>query len=662
MDILEKLSSPYAPNLKTDEIYENLEVAIKNILMDNDVREKSPTSNFYSLTSNYIKMMIDDKKANANFLLSMVIKYTSNYMGLYLIGMLIRHGANPNVYFDARGYGNIHVICFTSLRRVSREQDPWALQTMHLLKMLGSDIFQPAYQYRDHDMHDLDTGFVRQVVDKSVENNELLEEGPSQKLVKDFVMTQGFEITENSLEWLDYKSEDTVINMLVASDNLKLFKNLINREAFDQVVRQNIEASTDFLIRLSTASAMNIASELNKENFVYIEDLINAQPLPLFAATTSCDKEMFNLFIRRGSLIKYPVINNIVVYFKWLTNSKIKLAKNNYYMLLDAVNIGADIDLVQFELFNTAANYEEVEEIKKAFQVPKWKKLCSVQMTETRIELKQIAFDLNLNFNMSEEQICSKLKHISLLSKEDFLESAIKRQEDRISNTLSSTTDYVGKDGGPERYKCSEKCTVITNPYIYNDARMAFYKDPRDGEVWCFTSDTFENLLASETNPYTNKPLPNNFIQTLKAQVNILKELAVFNNNKNIKDALREYFDRTVMNNRKTEYAYNTVVKILSLYGLSEERFNETSAITLKDTVLESICDVKVSHFEVMNRRHQLMFTARILYSFLKNDVEQADDLAKNVAESLGSTMFMANEEGQEEDSENIDYATLLNE
>ena len=124
-----------------------------------------------------------------------------------------------------------------------------------------------------------------------------------------------------------------------------------------------------------------------------------------FAATTSCDKEMFNLFIRRGSLIKYPVINNIVVYFKWLTNSKIKLAKNNYYMLLDAVNIGADIDLVQFELFNTAANYEEVEEIKKAFQVPKWKKLCSVQMTETRIELKQIAFDLNLNFNMSEEQI-----------------------------------------------------------------------------------------------------------------------------------------------------------------------------------------------------------------------------------------------------------------
>lgn len=649
-DILDKLNSPFITKMKTDEIYENLEAVLKYILLDVDIRQKEPLDNFYSLTANFIKLMVENKKANANYLLSIVIKYTSNYVGLLLIGLLMRNGANPNVYFERQGYGNIHVLCYVALRKQDREQDTMALQIMHLLVELGSDPYYPAYRYQDYDQGDIDLGFVSELVDNATKRNELNNLGPSQKLAKDFILEMGFDIGENTREWLNSKkNSDTIVNFIVASDNLPLFKNVMNREFFADIILKDELASAEFLFRLSTADSLGIASQLKKENFPFIDGIVNGQPIPLLVATSSCDKSMFDLFIRKGSLIKYPVINNIVVYYKWLKMSNIQLNKNNYFMLLDAINIGADIDLYQYELFVSAAEYDETEEIKKAFQVPKWKKLCSVPRKETRIELKQIAFDLNLNFNLSEEQICNKLQHISLLNKEDYIESAIKRQEDRINSKLSNNTDYIGEKK-EARYRCSEKCTVITNPYLYNDARMAFYKDPKDGEVWCFTSDTFVNLLASKVNPYNNNPLPLNFIETLKAQVNILKELAIFNDNKNIKDAMKEYFERTDINNKKSTYAYNTVIKSLSLFGLSEERFNESSSNTLKDTILENICGVKISHFDIMNRKHQIMFTIRIIYSLLKN-LEDNSELAKQIAEALGANIDENYTYGDEEDN-----------
>ena len=81
----------------------------------------------------------------------------------------------------------------------------------------------------------------------------------------------------------------------------------------------------------------------------------------------------------------------------------------------------------------------------------------------------------------------------------------------------------IREDDPIERKKCNPKSMIINNPYAYNDARMAFYKDD-NGELWCFTSDFFESMIESEKNPYTDKKLPLLFLETIKTQYNILRD------------------------------------------------------------------------------------------------------------------------------------------
>jgi len=254
---------------------------------------------------------------------------------------------------------------------------------------------------------------------------------------------------------------------------------------------------------------------------------------------------------------------------------------------------------------------------------------------------------------MSEEKICNKLKQISLIDKMEYFESAVKRQEERVASDVAGNEEYLGSKE-ISKPRCNSKTTVIKNPYAYNDARMAFYKDPKDGEIWCFTSDTFTSLISSQINPYNGNPLPIKFVETLKAQVNILKELGVFDTSINIKDALKDIYERSVINNVKTDYAYNTVIKCLSLYGVSEERFSTLKTITQEDTILRDICGVNLKHFEILSPRHRIITTARVVYSLSKNKETDPSELYKQIAQAIV---------GYEELSplENRDYSQYIN-
>lgn len=604
-------------DLQTKE--ENLEIIIQSLVSPR-VSDNILNHNL-ALIANIIKLVIEERIINANIILCMLVKHTYNFRGLLLIGLVVRHGANPNVYLNITGRGIIHILCALAVRRDSL--DPYFRYVCALLRALGSNIKLSAENSKDIEERPFDYNFVQKMnTDLKLKDYSLT--------VEDYVREQSKIPDEDFIDFISSIDKLNALYVILGIDNVELFEQVVSDPQMRENYNLRLEDNIKLVIDISIASAMNIANELVTSKFGQINKLYNLQPIPILIATIAFDKEMFKLMASKGTAIKYLTITNLITNYKKFKESKIAIYKNAFQMLVDAINIGADIDLYQFELFTSSADYSEIEELKKAYSVPKWKKLCAVHNEEPRQELKQIAFELNLDYNMSEEKICNKLKQISMLEMSQFLNAAITRQEDRITSELSTNTDYLGNDK-PARSRCAKKSTVITNPYAYNDGRMSFYRDPESGEIWCFTSDTFSNLISTKRNPYTGKKLPEKFIETIKGQLNILREIGVYDYNRSMKDTLKEYFERENINNKKIDYAYNTVIKCLSLYGMSEERFTSLSEGTLQDIILRDICDISIDYFGKLIPKHQIMLTARVIYSLSKSSIKD-ENIYREVA------------------------------
>ena len=647
-------------NKNIKEIEREIDSTIRIYLEAGGRREEEPLSPVFATMSSYLKMIISRKLVNPNWVLSSIIKHSrapysggSNHIGLFLIGMVLREGANPNVNFMREGYGNLHILAW--MATVMGTQNPDFYPMAYLLRMMGSDINRPAIRF-EGDSSDVDVRLIEKSFEVMEKEENYLRAGMT---VQEYLSQYGYSMETSIPDYLNAVTDEELFDLLIASDDVTRFRKIIGSSSSSspddpewEFIRSTMENNvlfTRFLIELSTASADNIMADLTEKKFPLLSEVINGQSIPLYAATVSNNREMFELFIRKASPVKYATINAVIGFYKIFKNNDIRLYEANFNMLSDAVKIGADIDLYQFNFFVSVADYEQIEAIRKDYENPKWKKLCSVKHKTPRQDLRQIAFNLNLDYNMSEEKICNKLKQISIIGEEQYLESAIKRQQERIALDLDPPMDMIGREKSREKSRCSAKSMVLKNPYAYNDARIAFYKDPKDGEVWCFTSDTFSTLISSKVNPYNGEELPVKFIETLRSQLNTLKEIGVYETNTNIKDALREVYGRSTINNKKTDLQYETIIKILSIYGVSQERFESLRSETLKDTILDSIAGVNLVNFSVLPPVLKLRTTTRILYSLSKNSIQGEDELSKGLFDQIARAISGPPVETEEE-------------
>ncbi len=644
-DVLKLLNIAFE-NERADRIENEVDSVIRTYLMADARRGDEPLTSAFSVFSNYLKMIIRRKLVNPNFILSSVIKWSRNYVGLFLIGMTIREGANPNVYYNCEGRGNLHILAWTSVARGTG--DFLFHYIACLLRMMGSDVFRPALKF-EGDSEDVDVRLIEQTFDYTTVEDDYYRAGMN---VREYVGQNGYTLEKTLTTFLNSIDDAWLLDMLIASDDVTKFKLISDDWKYLEGIKENNTTLTRFIIDLSVASARKIAASLDDKKYPMLDDTINGQVIPLFAASVSVDVDLFELFIMRGSSVKYVTINTLLTFYKIFKNSEVRLYEWAYQMLNSAVRIGADIDLYQFNFLVSIADYEEIDGIRKSFSVPKWKKLCTSSsggvdkpMKSARDDFRQIAFKINLDYSLTEEQLCEKFKQIEQIGIDQYFESAIKRQEERVALDVENPATFYGNEGGGEkaaggggRPRCDPKTMVLKNPYAFNDAQLAFFKDPKTGTVWCFTSDVFASLISSKTNPYTQEELPQKFLQTIKAQLNTLKELGVYETNEDIKDALKEFYTRSVINNKKTDLQYNTIMKVLSTYGVSQERFESLRSETLNDTILKSIAGVNLINFGVLPMILKQRTTTRILYSLAKNDTPMAresgqisDDLSKEL-------------------------------
>ncbi len=657
-DVLKAMNLAFR-NERREKIDSQIDAVIRLYLTADVRRGEEPLSNAFSIFSNYLRLILRRKLVNPNFIMSSIIKWASpNHIALLLLGMVIREGANPNVYLTYPGKGNLHVLAWMSVARGQADSMYQYMATV--LRLLGSNIYSPAVRF-EGDSSDVDVRLLEQAFeDTGTDDAYYYRAGLN---VVDYVAQNGYVFEKTVTSFLNSMEDEWLLDTLIATDDVARFNSVTSDDAtknewkYITSILENPVSLTRFIIDLSTASAENIASAMDVKKYPLLADTINGESIPLFACTASCDRDLFNLFIRKGSSVKYSSINSIITFYKIFRGSEIKLYESCFHMLNDAVKIGADIDLYQFNFFVSSADYSDIEKIRESYQVPKWKKLCSVKKkafsTEARPELRQIAFNLNLDYAMDDAKICSKLEQITQVGTEQYFESAVRRQEERVAietegptsflpaHTATGGVDVVESAVGKTRSRCSAKSMALKNPYAYNDARLAFYKDPKNGEVYCFTSDLFNSLIATKMNPHTNEKLPQKFLATIKAQLATLKEIGVYETNQDVKDSLKEVYSRSKIDNKKTDRQYNTVIEALSHYGVSRERFESLRSETLKDTILEDIAGVNLTNFGSLPMILKQRTTTRILYSLAKSDTPVVRESGE-ITDDLGKDLFIS--------------------
>lgn len=646
LQVLKKLNSAFEENVPDEKVYNDAEEVIRNFLAYSPERVYNGdyTSNVYSFFSNYLRYAIEKRRLNPNNILMFLVKHTYNYIGLYLIGMVIRSGANPNVSVNTKDYGKIHILAALATRVDG--PDPYFNNVCALLRLLGSDYNYPVYRFSESGQDALDFTFVESIGGNSDRRSSVL--------TKDFMIQFGKNPEFDINTYMTSLTLPEATQLIIASDDYdKLEKNLSND--YMEFIKSTRQNTVGMLVDLSTAYCTNIPKNITEKEFPLITESFNGQVLPLYAASTSLNKKMFNYFVNKGSQVKYLTMNCLTVYYKIYSKEEIRLYENAYNMILDAINVGAYMDRYQFMEINVGGNYDQINQIQVAYSDPQWEKVCRIKSDKPRQEIKEIAFNLNLDYDLSEEKLCKKLKQMSMRSKDDLFSAAIRRQEDRVEAYTSSTTDYLNTDNPPKN-RCSLRSTVLKNPYAYNDARMAFYKSPKDGEVYCFTSDTFNDLLSSKINPYNGENLPVKFLSTIKTQINLLNELGVIKTNITVKDALKEVFEKSTINNDKTDYSYNTVISALELSGVSKERFNNLSIISQRDTILRDICGVNLKHFDKLTTMHRVKTVARVIYSISKKPGNpNPAEIFNEVGRAIGGGDLIEENENQD------DVTQLLN-
>lgn len=430
-----------------------------------------------------------------------------------------------------------------------------------------------------------------------VENSIYIEKQPIQKELYEIFISKGCNVNKNTYDNSATAAVETLISVFQAlgviadEKKLSLFKDEYQYENQNAVSHDTLNSGDfkNFLDLLFLVSSGCVNSLRGITNECFFLNSLSCLRFGIFFGIKSENYEIFEIIIQKGIVCNYLEITEIISRHNLASENKDKILKDIYSKMIKlAIKNGSEIDKKQLELLSLEADVETIEKIKEYYSKPEWEKLCSntagvpleniedktVAIQNARI--RKIAFDLNLDFSLSTERICEKIKKIREIDRLEYVRAAINRQEERVARSLVEVGDLNPQEK-LERSRCDKQTMIVNNPYSFNDARMSFYKDENDGKLWCFTSDMFEQLVETRKNPYNNRPLPEMFIETVKSQINILKSLDLMNGRdvKTVGETLEEIFDTTkeISNEFSNDFYERFIIKYRIITGKSEKDF-----------------------------------------------------------------------------------------
>jgi hypothetical protein len=171
---------------------------------------------------------------------------------------------------------------------------------------------------------------------------------------------------------------------------------------------------------------------------------------------------------------------------------------------------------------------------------------------------------------------------------------------------------------------------------------MTYYRD-ESGDVWCFTSNDYSDLLRSKVNPTTGRPLPEAFLVQVKANLEILEKLGIpVATPVAISEALTQLKRPDVPDNRESEAIVKAVLSAgrldripsVKVSALTPEQMNQVLRTIGMDqeslTIKVAVGDEVPTY--VLTPDHQLITFARAARMAMEREPSLATTFYSNLA------------------------------
>lgn len=509
---------------------------------------------------------------------------------LLLLGYLLRNGLDPNYYFEGPYKISVHIAVFIDTLIQGSDYRAYVFQ---ILQDSGSNFLSDAYRGGRSDGKTVDSIINFQPVTNTDLNiGSYIYSGTNPSVV--------------NLEW-------KIISSVILDKNLDI--------SSMNVISQNPLMLLTLFNMVVTASSVRLIE--NSEVACFFWNTYGGMQQSIYLTINGQNLDMFERILDKGAEMNYISMTELIC--RYNLSSGDEILKDTYGKMISySIRTGSHIDNNQLQMLSLEGTVDLIEKIREDYRNPEWKKLCKRTFVKSGFanrRLRQIAFDLNIDFGLSSSDICNKLEKISNIDRLAYFNTAVERQKDRIARSLMDAGE-VREGDSLDRFRCNVKTTLINNPYAYNDGRVSFYVDSK-GELWCFTSDLFDSLIATGINPYTKQRLPDSFLETIKSQVNVLEFLGLkkSKDQRSIDDSLKEVFDskNEISNTASTEMYNNFVNQMAIIAKASESDIRGKIKPSNIKQVMESFLNLSFVYFSDCKNVIRLDYTPNGNISDIKN-------------------------------------------
>jgi len=530
----------------------------------------------------YIITALNEKKLDPHTALIQAIANATKKEDLVPIALALRYGADPNLYVNAPNIGDIHILGYTYLV-LSKRDLPMLNGSIIMLMIMGSN------------------------------PNMLIFDNKGGIVKDEFSLVEPLK-GQGVLEWLDDQGFDTIIPKLRGGKYDKIEKKFMTTLA-TFLDKDNLLTNDPRLDEVLGAHANSIFNK-HKSNIDIQKGLQTSRK---YLNLTG-----FEYFIDQGASLNYDEINDLIYSIKEYKDSGDLISMSQIrQMLLYIVTKGQGLDMYQGDLIK---KFDQTiyDQMIKEYEVPYWKKVCSQSNGKTPERLKTLAYQLNLDPEVSRNIICGRIKRILQTNPEETKKNVIERNKNRIHSTLSYINE-VDVSG----LSCSNRSVLKTNIYDYPDTDIAFYRDDQEN-IWCFTSNNFLKITEQKKNPYTVQEFPEFFLKDVKSKMEFISRYRSMNDDPT---PISVVLDNINKNDTISNIYTNRYVKLFKemavLNGITDWNLNK---LTRKDMerILNKNFNVK-TNLERLKKDHALITFMMVSYHQLKNN----SDLINNFFESF---------------------------
>ena len=576
----------------------------------------------------YFIKSIENNILDPNLLLSISINNIKKDNDCILPVLALRYGANSNIYLRSK-YGNVHLIVYTLLTlRENRIEEILLDFLLYCFIIKGSNVLQYCTiqtKVEETVNTNIDNNFIAKILGESAEEIKT-SKSEGDKIIKNWLYENGkaqFSEKENIKDLIFDNKEVSDIykqKLAIICDNPEYLLNI-----------RNIKK-----INISDILEIRCINILNTINYDIENEEINGEYQGIKKSIYCVWFQAFKHFLDKGLNVTYFSINRLVLKLNiaYKNNNTILISELTD-MLLYAITKGCHIDTEQLNIIAISNNQLEKDVI-RVYESPYWKKICGNNNKHIPDNLKRLAFNLNINYSDTKETICSNLNTLnSIPDKETLKQSAINRQQKRISDDVASISNFI--NGSSTLLESSN----LENSFEYSDYYVSYYKDSNNN-LWCFLSNMYESLLKSQINPNTNELLPDMFLDQIKYKLKVLKELNInISNPRKIDSVIDELSINDKITNTESDYIVNTIFSIAALNGINIESIKNLSYVEMNDLLkligvdqsdtflitfqIDSKDSEKKITITLMTYSHLLITFCRAVYFRIKNDTNKAN-------------------------------------